>query len=396
MLLSGFTFIRNAQKYDFPIRECIESMLPIVDELVVNLGNSDDDTEKIVESICSPKIRLIRSVWDDSKIDRGLVLSEQTNIALDACRGDWALYLQADEALHEGELAGIRAAVDSADSTVDGIRFKYLHFYGGYSLVQHPWNWYPSEIRLIRRASGARSFGDAQTFRKPDGSMLNTKLIDAHVFHYGHAREPEVMAQKIRYFHRFWHGDDHGIKVDQAYKSDIKNLVWYWGTHPAVYRDRIAAGANWSPTPEKLVAKNFERIVIFYGKGERDLAGLLKGFIEAHSKARVIAIGSLWAWLKLMLSSAFRLKLRKSSALVDLCAESRPLLVFGCWILDARVAFSWRVAHSPSGKLSGFRKFFYDAISWGRHEKASEGFAVPENDQPRQIARWLGIVDVKR
>jgi hypothetical protein len=44
MKVSGFTFIRNAIKYDYPIVEAIQSILPLCDEVVVAVGNSEDET----------------------------------------------------------------------------------------------------------------------------------------------------------------------------------------------------------------------------------------------------------------------------------------------------------------------------------------------------------------
>lgn len=392
MLLSGFTFIRNAKKYDFPIAECIESMLPIVDELVINVGKSEDGTEELIAGLSSPKIRVVESVWDDMKTDSGLVLSEQTNIALDACKGRWALYLQADEALHENELDLIRSQVEEADKrgdAIDGFRFRYLHFYSGYSLVQRPWNWYPSEIRIVRTASGLRSFGDAQTF-KAEGREAVTPLLNAHVFHYGHARHPEVMARKIHYFHRFWHGDEHGINVKQAYQLEAKNLTWYWATHPLSYRERVERGREWTPKPSQVVGKTFERILIYTDKAHLELAKDLMSLIEANKRegTHVEIVSGLRAWMKSYFGSTFP---RAQSALVDLTAEDRSFGNFVCWIWDALSAYSWRVAHSPRGTLSRFKTRFYTAVNWGAHEKTSEGFHVPEEEHPKQLARWLGF-----
>lgn len=395
MLLSGFTFIRNAKKYDFPIKECIESMLAVVDELIINVGKSDDGTEEFIASLESPKIKIINSVWDDSKTDRGLVLSEQTNIALDACSGKWALYLQADEALDEREHALIRAAVEAEDrepSPVDGFRFRYLHFYGGYTLVQRPWNWYPAEIRVIRVASGARSYGDAQTFRLADDRELRTKLLDAHVFHYGHAREPEKMAQKIRYFHRFWHGDQHGIQVAQAYKLDHKNLVWYWGNHPHAYESRVASGISWSPRPDQVVGRKFKHIVIAASERELALAEELQRLIASHAAPppQVKITTGLSSWIRTIFKQAFTRK-RSESAIVDLRAETRNAISFIDFALDALAVFGWRVAHSPNGTLSSFRAKLYSAVNWGRHEKTDLGFIMPRSEHVKGLARWLGI-----
>ena len=101
MKVSGFSICRNAVKFDYPVVEAIRSALPIVDEFVVNVGRSDDGTLDLIRSIGSDKIRIVETVWDDSMKKDGLLFSHETNKALARCSGDWALYLQADEVLHE-------------------------------------------------------------------------------------------------------------------------------------------------------------------------------------------------------------------------------------------------------------------------------------------------------
>ena len=102
MKISGFTIVRNALKFNYPAVESIQSILPICDEFIVNVGESEDDTLKLIKSINSPKIRIIQTKWDFS--EGKTVLSRQTNVALKECKGDWAFYLQSDEVIHEDDL----------------------------------------------------------------------------------------------------------------------------------------------------------------------------------------------------------------------------------------------------------------------------------------------------
>ncbi len=97
MKVSGFTFVRNGVKYDYPFIESISSLLPVCDEVVVAVGQSEDDTLKRIQSLHSPKIRILETVWDESIRKGGTILSQQTNLALDQIDGDWGIYLQADE-----------------------------------------------------------------------------------------------------------------------------------------------------------------------------------------------------------------------------------------------------------------------------------------------------------
>jgi len=55
MKISGFTIIRNAIVNDYPIVEAIRSILPIVDEMIVLVGDSEDATETLIKNINDPK-----------------------------------------------------------------------------------------------------------------------------------------------------------------------------------------------------------------------------------------------------------------------------------------------------------------------------------------------------
>ena len=103
MKVSGFTFVKNAIKYGYPVTASIRSVLPLVDEMIVCLGDSEDDTTRLIESIGSDKIKIIHSVWDSSLREGGKVLAVETNKALDAttAESDWLFYIQADEVIHE-------------------------------------------------------------------------------------------------------------------------------------------------------------------------------------------------------------------------------------------------------------------------------------------------------
>src|SRR4051812_9183951 len=101
MRISGFTVIRNGVLMGYPVVQSIRSILPLVDEFVIGVGQSEDGTKDLLASINDPKIRLFDSHWDTGKTKGGLMLSEKTNEALDRCSNDWCFYLQADEVVHE-------------------------------------------------------------------------------------------------------------------------------------------------------------------------------------------------------------------------------------------------------------------------------------------------------
>ncbi len=251
MKVCGFTIIRNAIKYSYPVIESIKSILPLCDQMVVAVGKSDDETLNLIKSINDEKIVIVDTVWDDSLRKDGLVLSVETNKALDAIVGeyDWCFYIQADEVLHEKYHPVIKAEMErwANDKNVEGLLFKYLHFWGTFDYVGVSRKWYRREIRIVRHDSRIRSYKDAQGFRKDD-RKLNVKLIDAYIYHYGWVRPPEVIMNKMRNFHTYYHtGQDLEAvvsKVDDFDYSRIDAVRSFGDTHPKVMEDLVKS-LNW-------------------------------------------------------------------------------------------------------------------------------------------------------
>jgi len=254
MKVGGFTIIRNAVRYDYPVREAILSVLPLCDEFVVSIGPCDDGTEELIRSLPQEKIRIIHSIWDDSLREGGVVLAKETDKALAALSPDcdWAFYIQADEAVHEDDHARIRAAMQQHlyEASVEGLLFRYRHFYGSFHHVGASHKWYANEIRVIRNDLHIRSYRDAQGFRKDDNRKLRVKPVDAFIHHYGWVREPAAMQRKQEGFQRLYHDDDwlkrnvYGPEA-YAYEAHITRLERFTGSHPSVMQERISQ-RNWS------------------------------------------------------------------------------------------------------------------------------------------------------
>ena len=65
MKVSGFTFFKNGEILGYPFLESIKSVLPILDEFVIAVGNSDDNTLQKIKSIKNNKIRIIETQWNE-------------------------------------------------------------------------------------------------------------------------------------------------------------------------------------------------------------------------------------------------------------------------------------------------------------------------------------------
>lgn len=251
MKIAGFTIIRNAVLNDYPIVEAITSILPVVDLMIVAVGESEDDTLQLIESIVSNKIKIIKTLWDPNARKGGEVLALETDKAFSQIPEtyDWAFYIQGDEVVHERYHAAIRSAAEKYkdDKRVEGLLFNYLHFYGTFDYVGDSRRWYHKEVRIIRNDKTIQSYKDAQGFRR-NGQKLNVKQIDAFVYHYGWVKSPRQMLAKHLNVKQYWSEDVQGAEKlreqDFFDFSEFDSLERFTGTHPLVMKTRVASH-NW-------------------------------------------------------------------------------------------------------------------------------------------------------
>lgn len=251
----GFTLIRNGLKYDYPFRESLRSLGALCESITLALGDSEDQTEEAVRALGLP-MRVLTTTWDENLRKSGVILSQQTGIALDALKKEqmssdasvWGIYLQGDEVIHEDDYQKIREDIQAADKRgCSAVRFRYLHFWLTYQSLAFEKRWYPQEIRAVRLTPEVESYGDAQSFRNV-GEIFES---DARIFHYGHVREASAYERKKKDFHRWWHSDEEiqevllrGEKTDRA-----ETTLRYLGPHPAVMEERMG-GFNYPELSE--------------------------------------------------------------------------------------------------------------------------------------------------
>ena len=271
MKVSGFTMIKNAVINGYPIVEAITSILPVVDEMIVLVGDCDDDTQGLIEAIGDPKIKIHHSVWDKNLRKGGTVLAVETDKAFKLIdpTSTWAFYIQADEVIHEKYYPAIRKGCeDFKDNTkVQGLLFKYVHFYGTYDYVGDSRKWYGHEVRIIRNDKKISSYKDAQGFRVGK-EKLKVKPIDASVYHYGWVKSPEQMMTKSKNLGLLWRTDEEAKALleqpDYFDYNEFDSLAKFTGTHPDVMKKRIAE-MNWKVeldiSKKKLAGK---KLVLYY------------------------------------------------------------------------------------------------------------------------------------
>lgn len=260
MKISGFTMGKNVSKLYYPMKQAIESILPICHEFVVALGDSDEDdtTREEILSIGSDKIRIIDTVWDIKKYSRGTENAHQTDIAREACTGDWLFYVQADEVVHEKFLPLIEAKCKEFvdDKEVEGLLFNYKHFWGDYYHYFKSKGWYGQEIRIVRNDPDIHSFWSAQSFRripnfdyidyreKKGTFKLKVVAIDADIYHYGWVRPPALMTKKQKSLTTIHNNKEYADELYSKKEPEfdygpLNRAKRFDGTHPAVMKEWI-------------------------------------------------------------------------------------------------------------------------------------------------------------
>lgn len=268
MKISGFSMAKNAGKLYYPVKEAVMSILPVVDEFVFALGDCDPDdtTRQQLESIKDDKVKIIDTVWDIQKYPRGMEHAHQTDIAKDSCKGDWLFYVQADEVVHEKYLPIIKNRCEELlnDDEVEGLLFKYKHFWGDYDHFHKSHGWYKNEIRIIKNHPDIHSWESAQSFRRIpnfDGLSYRTKEgshklkvanIDAYIYHYGWVRPPKLMKAKSKALNINHKGKE--IVEAQEKELEKKAITFDYGplnklsrfkeTHPKVMESKMKE-FNW-------------------------------------------------------------------------------------------------------------------------------------------------------
>jgi hypothetical protein len=246
MLVSGFTYIRNAVKYDFPIVEAISSLLPLVDEFIVNVIESEDETLDLVKAIKDPKVKIITTPWFEELRGGGKPQVLFASRAMMECKSPWCFYLQGDEVVHEKYLDYIRSALTDylEDDRVEGFTLKYKHFYGNYYLYHEGEGWVRNEIRIVRNDPTIAPYKDSHSFRK-NGKKLQVISLDAYIYHYGWARRKSVLKDKLIEQAR-WHWKDDNIVKEKFVEKSLEELIrhkeslhFFKGTHPKVMLERI-------------------------------------------------------------------------------------------------------------------------------------------------------------
>lgn len=247
MKVSGFTILKNAVKNNYPFIESIKSLLPLVDEFIINVADDDNETYQNLLELNEPKINIFKNKWDIEKSKKGEELANQTNIALLKCTGDWAFYLQADEVIHENDYDKIYSSMKKnlSNKNIKGLMFNYYHFYYNYNIINC--GMYKRQIRIIRNDGSVKSIKDACGFGYNGSPIKEYKFwlwrhTGACIYHYGWIYEPVVLEERKRSLGSFWKSETNLIQQknnDKYIEFDFRLCKAFKKKHPSVMKERI-------------------------------------------------------------------------------------------------------------------------------------------------------------
>jgi len=269
MKVSGFTFIRNGEMLGYPFIESIQSALPILDEFVIAVGQSDDQTLQRIQSIGNKKIRIVETNWNVAMQDRGFVYAQQKMIAQYNCTGDWAFYLEGDEVLHEKDLDTILDSMQRHlnNPEVEALYFDYFHFYGKPDQIGIAG--YRRAPRIIRNT--IRNYSPDGLFfvvmdKNKKGRYPKAAHAGCSIYHYGHARRTEQNDMKRKQVSRFW-GENNPETFSTYGNIDPAELRPFTESHPAIMNQWLenSAEKNFSLNPDyKITLKDRKHRIRFW------------------------------------------------------------------------------------------------------------------------------------
>lgn len=212
--LCGISMIKNASKFDYCIRESIESMLGVCDYVICAYVESEDDTLAILKSIDAPNFKIIElpeSEWD--VVEGKERLSYITNIAIQASDNlgfSYVLYVQADEILDERSHDAIRKAINDNREAYMCRRINLWK--SPYLELSVSENRLPCSNYVIRLAKVRyRAVDDAESI----GAQCNFDYAEQiKIWHFGFVRKREVMKAKIINMQEGVFGVQHDVKLD--------------------------------------------------------------------------------------------------------------------------------------------------------------------------------------
>ena len=185
MSITGIVITLNEQNN---IRDCIENMQTVCDEIIVVDSNSSDQTREIAAKLGAKVI-----------VQEYLGDGFQKNFALNDASSDWILSLDADErfpeALNNPEMIAEIKSLDLKSTKYDAFGFPRRNYIGS-RWIKHS-GWYPDVcVRLYNRTKAR--FKEVKQHSYVE--TKNYKILHGDIIHYSFKNLGELFAKPGRNF----------------------------------------------------------------------------------------------------------------------------------------------------------------------------------------------------
>lgn len=216
--LTGITLIRNGNKFNYPYKECIKQLSTICSEVIVNVGDSDDDTS-VIE--VPGRVRIFNSKWDMSNTGDGRELARQANLLLPLVTTEWILYLQADEFV----IDQLSDYLNTLPINITQVELFRTYFYRDLNTRLASEELFLG--RVFRRSTHLIG-GDGMHLDRLSGDVIRTNI---NIYHYSRIGTEEQIDKRIKNLDRLFHEPEQ-VQNFSTFKYQTTGLISYEGIHP--------------------------------------------------------------------------------------------------------------------------------------------------------------------
>lgn len=159
--ISGIQTISNAVSLGYPFIEVALSVLPIVDEVLINDGGSSDETPlylKKLQKTFPDKIRLFNKPY--YRCDFWQTIDDCINYLIDQAKGDWILEALGDEVWHEKSILEVKQTTEKASKKGYNSIRAIAHWCNFQEINSYEYR----NVRIVRKMDGLKSYDCGDDF----------------------------------------------------------------------------------------------------------------------------------------------------------------------------------------------------------------------------------------
>lgn len=242
--LGGNVVIRDGDKYDFPWRECVKSLLPVCDVVSICDGQSTDGTQEAIREWLKiePKLSLCVYDWPNPHNDNGEFFLQWCNYNRDHLHTDYQFQMDADEILSEKSYPEVLRLKQTLRPMEASIVVKRWNFYrDAHHVVPKGQCLCADVIRIAPQPLWLASDGyDARGLKA--ASLKRPSTIE--IFHYNWLRKREAYFAKERALQMAWVGS-YDPRLEKAEKHDGNWMTMVGVNAPG------GVGDGWEKNPDK-------------------------------------------------------------------------------------------------------------------------------------------------